>query len=109
MPIFITQARLSQSYIKSGLAKPEDRQAALSRLCEQAGGRLVSMYFTLGRYDVLVVSDMPDASAAASIVLAACGGGGLSEAVTTQAFTAAQGKELFERASKIGYKPMGGS
>ncbi len=108
MPIFITQGRLTQQYVRGGLQKPEDRQAVLSRLCEAAGGRLVSLYFTLGQYDIVVISDMPDAQAAASIVLAACGGGGISDAVTTQAFTAAQGKELFERAAKIAYKPMGG-
>jgi len=107
MPIFVTQARLSREYIRGGMSKAEDRQAALSRLCEQAGGRLISMYFTLGQHDVLVISDMPDAQAAASIALAASGGGGISNVVTMQAFTPAQGKELFERAAKIGYKPMG--
>ena len=107
MPIFITQARLSREYVRGGVAKPEDRQAVLSRLCEQAGGRLVSLYFTLGQYDILVISDMPDAQSAASIVLAAAAGGGIVDAVTTQAFTSAQGKDLFERAGKIAYKPMG--
>lgn len=37
MAIFITQGRLTPEYLKGGLAKPEDRQAGISRLCEQAG------------------------------------------------------------------------
>jgi uncharacterized protein with GYD domain len=38
MPLFITQGRFTRDYIKGGLAKPEDRQAAIAALCEQAGG-----------------------------------------------------------------------
>jgi hypothetical protein len=44
MPLFITQGRFTREYIKGGLAKPEDRHAAIARLCEQAGGKLVSLY-----------------------------------------------------------------
>jgi uncharacterized protein with GYD domain len=110
MATFITQGRFTREYIRGGLAKPEDRQGALAKLCEAAGGRFIGMYFTLGHYDFLVVSDMPDARAAASIALAASGAGGIIDVVTLQAFTSAEGKELFERAGKLAsqYKPMGG-
>jgi uncharacterized protein with GYD domain len=111
MPIFITQGRFTREYLKGGLAKPEDRHAAISRLCEQAGGKLLNLYFTLGQHDFLVVTDMPDAKAASVISLVAAGGGGIQEVVTTQAFTTAEAKDLFERAGKIAgaYKPMGAS
>src|SRR5438270_10630619 len=77
MAIFITQGRFTREYLKSGMAKPEDRQAAISRLCEQAGGKLVHLYFTLGQYDFMVISEMPDAQAASMISLAAAAGGGI--------------------------------
>ena len=111
MPIFVMQGRLTREYVKSGLAKPEDRHAALSKLCEQAGGKLLSMHFTLGQYDFLLISEMPDAKAAATIALTASGGGGIEGAVTTQAFTTAEAKDLFASAGKIvgSYKPMGAS
>lgn len=110
MAIFVTQGRFTREYVRGELAKPEDRQAAIARLCEQAGGRMLSLHFTLGHYDFLVMSDMPDAKAAAMISLVASGGGGISDVVTSQAFTTAEAKELFERAGKIAglYKPMGG-
>src|SRR5215471_21513505 len=44
MPLFITQGRFTHEYIRGGLAKPEDRHAVISRLIEQAGGKLVSLY-----------------------------------------------------------------
>jgi uncharacterized protein with GYD domain len=109
MPIFVTQGRFTREYIRGGLAKPEDRQAAISKLCEQAGGRMISLHFTLGQHDFLLLTDMPDARAATTIALAASGGGGITDVVTTQAFTTAEAKDLFERAGKIAgsYKPMG--
>ena len=110
MALFITQGRFTREYLKGGLAKPEDRQAAISRLCEQAGGKLVSLYFTLGQYDFAVISEMPDAQAASVLSLVASGGGGIADATTTQAFTSAEAKTLFERAGRLAgsYKPMGG-
>ena len=77
MLTFITQGRFTREYIKGGLARPEDRHVAISKLCEDAGGRMVSLLFTLGQYDFLLISNMPDAIAAARIGLAATGGGGI--------------------------------
>jgi uncharacterized protein with GYD domain len=109
MPTFITQGRFTREYVKGGLAKPEDRKAALSKLCEQAGGKYLSLHFTLGKYDFLLMSEMPDAKAAAMIGLVAAAGGGIEGSVTTQAFTTAEAKDLFAKAGKIAgtYKPMG--
>src|SRR6266480_6228448 len=109
MAIFITQGRFTREYLKSGMAKPEDRQAAISRLCEQAGGKLVHLYFTLGQYDFMVISEMPDAKAASVLAFVAAGGGGIEGSVTTQAFTTAEARDIFAAAAKIvaDYKPMG--
>src|SRR5207237_5829813 len=46
MPLFVTQGRFTREYIKGGLAKPEDRHAAISRLCDQGGGKPEALYFT---------------------------------------------------------------
>jgi uncharacterized protein with GYD domain len=107
----ITQGRFKREYISGGLARPEDRQAAISKLCEQVGGKLVLLYFTLGQYDFMVVSEMPDAQAAAILAFVATGGGGIEGSVTTQAFTTVEAKDMFEAAGKLAgsYKPMGAS
>lgn len=109
MPTFITQGRFTREYIKGGLAKPEDRKAAIAQLCEKAGGKLISLHFTLGHYDFLLLTEMPDAKAAAMISLVAAGAGGIEGTQTTQAFTTAEAKDLFASAGKIAgaYKPMG--
>ncbi len=111
MPTFITQGRFTREYIKGGLAKPEDRQAVIASLCAQAGGKLLSLYFTLGQHDFILVSEMPDAKAASMLSFVATGGGGIEGTVTTQAFTTAEAKDIFAAAGKIAgsYKPMGAS
>ena len=101
MPLFVTQGRFTREYIKGGLAKPEDRHAAISRLCEQAGGKLVSLYFTLGQYDFMVISEMPDAKAASILAFVAAGGGGIEGSVTTQAFTTAEARDMLPRPAKL--------
>jgi uncharacterized protein with GYD domain len=80
-------------------------------LCEQAGGKLVSLYFTLGQYDFMLVSETPDAQTASVLALVAAGGGGIEGSVTTQAFTTAEARDMFAAAGKIvgSYKPMGAS
>ena len=109
MPLFITQGRFTREYIRGGLAMPEDRHAVVSRLIEQVGGKLVSLYITLGQYDFLVVSEMPDAKAASILAFVATGGGGIEGSVTTQAFTTAEARDMLEAAGKLAgsYKPMG--
>jgi uncharacterized protein with GYD domain len=111
MAIFVTQGRFTREYIRGGLAKPADRQEAISRLCELAGGKLQSLYFTPGEYDFLLVSEMPHAKAASVISPAASGGGSIQDMVTTQAFTTAEARTLFEQAGKVpaSYRPMGAS
>src|SRR5215471_12643149 len=92
MPLFITQGRFTREYIRGGLAKPEDRHAAIARLCEQAGGKLVSLHFTLGQYDFIAFSEMPDAKTASVLALVAAGRGGIEGSVTTQAFHDGRGE-----------------
>src|SRR5262249_28105678 len=101
MAIFITQGRFTNQYIKGGVAAPEDRHGAMSRLCEQTGGKLISLYYTLGQYDFVLISEMPDGQSAAVLPLVVAAGGAVTDTVTTQAFTTAEGKDLFGRAGKI--------
>ena len=59
----------------------------------------------------MLISEMPDAKAASVISLAAAGGGGIQDVATTQAFTTAEARDLFEQAGKVAgsYRPMGAS
>jgi len=43
----VTRGRLSQNYAKGFLAAPEDREPAVRKLIEAAGGKLINFYFAV--------------------------------------------------------------
>jgi len=98
MPIFISRGRFTSDAIKGMLAKPENREEAVAKLFQSVGGRLMAWYLTFGHHDWLAIGEFPDAKAAvtpqgsvrrseygvASAVLAAAGGGSLSDVETRE-------------------------
>jgi uncharacterized protein with GYD domain len=85
---------------KGMLAKPENREEAVANLFKGVGGKLIGWYLTFGRHDWLVIGEFPDNKTVASAVLAAAGGGSLSDVETTVAMTAAEAAATFEAAEK---------
>ena len=79
MPHYITLMRWT-SQGRMGLPAWRDRVEEGERMIQEGGGRLVGVYVTLGRYDVVEIFEAPDDESAAQIVLAASKHG----AVTTE-------------------------
>ncbi len=66
---------------------------AARKAVEVAGGKFLSWHLTMGRYDFVVVTEAPDAKAAASILLA-IGGLGNVRTETMRALTEEEFKEV---------------
>ena len=49
----ITRGRLTHDYLKGLLGAPEDRETAVRKVVEAAGGKVISFYFTTGETDFL--------------------------------------------------------
>ena len=98
MPIYISRGRFTTAAVKGMMAKPENREEAVSNLFERVGGRLLGWYLTFGPHDWLVIGEFPDNKAAAAAILAAAGGGSLADIETTIAMTAEDAKATFEAA-----------
>ena len=109
MPIFITQARLSQEAVKNLVARPEDRFNAVKKLVAAAGGKLLHYYATTGHYDVLLISEAPDGADAVIAGMAAAASGSVSQVVTTRAWSSSEFKAMAEKAKKAlaSYKAPG--
>ena len=109
MPMFITYGSYSHSGIKGFIDKPVDRTPVIKALVEKAGGKLIALYLTTGPHDVVVIFDAPDGADAVAIGMAAGASGSLARVETVRAWTAAEFKEVAEKASKIAgtYKPPG--
>src|ERR1700740_645840 len=100
MPIFISRGRFTSDAIKGMLAKPENREEAVAKLFKSVGGKLIGWYLTFGPHDFLAIGECLGEKAPASAVLAAAGGGSLSEVETTVAMTAKDAHATFVSAAK---------
>ena len=79
MPHYVSLMRWTSKGV-AGLPAWRERVEEGERIVEEAGGKLVGVYVTLGRYDVVEIFEAPDDESAAQIVLAASKHG----AVTTE-------------------------
>lgn len=79
------------SYTKEAAAamvkKPENRSVVVRPLLEKMGGRLLDYYFTFGDYDVVLIAELPDNTAALATDMAAVAPGHVSRIKTTVLLT----------------------
>ena len=68
MPHYISLMRWTSQGV-AGLPAWRDRVEEGERLIEEAGGQLIGVYVTLGRYDVVEIFEAPDDHTAAEIIM----------------------------------------
>ena len=105
----VTRGRLTHDYAKGLLAAPEDREPAVRKVVEAAGGKVISFYFTTGEADFLLISETDEAEAVIAALMAAAAAGTVSDVSTARAWTGAEFKAVAERAAKAAkaYRPPG--
>ena len=72
------------------------RAVGIERLIEESGGKLVGVWVTLGRYDVVEVFEAPDDETALEIVTKLGAGGG-EDTETLRAFTREEAEEIIRK------------
>ena len=105
----VTRGCFTRDYAKGLVAAPEDREPAVRKLIEGAGGKVVSFYFTTGDTDFLLIAEANDAESLIGALLAAVAAGTISDVTTGRAWTGAEFKTVAEKASKAAsaYRPPG--
>jgi len=81
---------------RAGRPAWRDRDEDGERLIEEAGGKLVGVWVTLGRYDVVEVFEAPDDEVALEIVTKLGAGGG-EETETLRAFTREEAEAIIRK------------
>ncbi|HEX3056682.1 MAG TPA: GYD domain-containing protein [Gaiellaceae bacterium] len=81
---------------RAGLPAWRDRVEDGERLIEEAGGKLVGVWVTLGRYDVVEVFEAPDDETALEIVTKLGQAGG-EDTETLRAFTREEAEEIIRK------------
>ncbi len=95
MPHYISLMRWTTAG-RAGLPAWRDRVEDGERLIEESGGKLVGVWVTLGRYDVVEVFEAPDDERALEIVTK-LGAGGSEDTETLRAFTREEAEEIIRR------------
>ena len=105
----VTRGRFTHDYVKALLGAPEDREPAVRKLIEDAGGKVISYYMTTGDSDFLLISEANGSEAIIAALMAFSAAGMISDVATARAWTAAEFKSIAERGAKAAktYRPPG--
>jgi uncharacterized protein with GYD domain len=101
MSIYILRGRYNSEALKGMMASSEDREAAIAKVVEKAGGKLIGYYVTFGEDDWLVIVDCPNNEVASSIAIVAAAGGSITDIKTTVAMTSQQAMAAFKAAGEL--------
>lgn len=85
MPSYLSLVNWTEQGIKNVKDSPR-RLDQVKHMIEQAGGRVIFFYMTMGQYDLVTVFELPDDQAAAKAALQ-LGMGGNVRTTTLKAFT----------------------
>jgi uncharacterized protein with GYD domain len=97
----VTRGRFTQDYARGLVAAPEDREPAVRKLVEGAGGKLTSFYFTTGETDFMLVAEANDAESLLAALLTAAAAGTITDVTTARAWTGPEFKKVAEKASQL--------
>ena len=92
METYVCLANFTEQGIKT-IKEAPPRIDALGPSIEAAGGKLLGWYLTQGQYDVVAITQFPDAKTAMSVLMAT-GMQGNVRTETMRAFSAAEFKDM---------------
>lgn len=110
MPRYMFTLRYSADAIKALVEKPSDRAKAAKSFIESIGGKMESLYFTLGEDDVVVIYEAPNTIAAAAMSMVVGASGAFSSGRTTELLTPDEAMQAMKKAGAVRakYKPPTG-
>jgi len=90
----------------SGLIKGSDREAAVKKLLDSVGGKLESMMYTRGEFDVMAIAEMPDQNTAMGLTMAIRASGAFTKITTLEELDMIPVIAAAQKAAKV-YEPAG--
>ena len=104
---YLVQASYSQQGISGLVKSPEDRTAVLDQMVASLGGKVISVDYCFGEYDVVLILETPDDTSMAAISMVAGASGALGNFKTTVLLPMAEGFEAAKKAATLTYRPPG--
>jgi len=103
LPLYMSQFAYTTDAWKALVKEPEDRATVFAEHAEKMGGCLISLYYSMGEYDGLVIFEAPDESTSAAIMFAAIAPGHLKTTKTTPLLSVEDTMEALRKASSEAY------
>ena len=103
MAFYMIQGAYTAEAMATMAKNPQDRSVPVRELVQKLGGRLISLYFCFGEYDVVVLVELPDDSAATAVAMAAVSPGHLKAYKTTKLFTIEETMEAMRKAGSLAF------
>ena len=107
MGCYLIQANYTQQGVAGLVSSPEDRTGVLKSIVEAAGGKVITLDYCFGEFDVVGVLEMPDNTAMTSLAMAFGASGAVANMRTTVLISTADGFAAAQKAKEISYRPPG--
>ena len=105
MPLYMYEAAYTGESLKAMINSPQDRLETVRPAFEAIGGKILAGGFPFGEYDVVVIFEAPDDTAAASLALSVAAGGATRAAKTTRLLTGPEWVAALKAAQSSVYRP----
>lgn len=105
MPKYLLQVGYTPESFAAQIKNPQNRVQAITPAVEKLGGKVETAYYTFGKYDVVVILEFPDNTAAAAFAISVAAGGACRALKTTPLMTIDEGIKAIKAAGGTGYKP----
>lgn len=107
MARYLIQASYTPEAWAGMIRNPQNRREAVAPLIEALGGRLVSLDFAFGEYDIVVILEVPDNIGATAGAMAVTASGAFKAYKTTPLISAEEAMQAASRAGEAAasYRP----
>jgi uncharacterized protein with GYD domain len=108
MPLYLTRFSYTPEAWAKLIKEPEDRRETIGPLLEAVGGKLHGLWYAFGDHDGYVLSEGPDNTTVASVLVTVAGSGAFRSVSTTVLLTVEETLDALRRAQSVAYRPPGG-
>ena len=105
MPAYLAQVSYTSDAWRTQVGNPRSPLERVASVVEKLGGKIDSIYYAFGDYDIVAIVQFPDNQSAAAFSLAAHAGGAVKAYKTTPLMSIDEGLEAMRKAAAAGYRP----
>src|SRR5437588_1181518 len=107
MPLYMYEGAYTPESLAAQIREPRDRIELVKPAFDAIGAKILAAGYPFGQYDVIVVYEAPNDTAAASLALAVAAGGAVKAAKTTKLLSGQEWIASLTGAQKVApqYRP----